>query len=198
MRRANLHRTLLLVLCGVSLAAPATASAAGGCPTPAVAQVFLPWGDLAWYTPLADSGMELRQGAWTLDGPATFTVGNEPYFVGSPLDRWSLALPSGGSAVSAPTCIGLGHPTLRLFVRNLDPPGGRLTVAVEFTDPRGVRSSERIALLMGADAWAPTTPIPIVANTLSPLSAQQVDFKFSSAGGRWLVDDVYVDPYGKG
>ena len=62
----------------------------------------------------------------------------------------------------------------------------------------GVRTSERIALLTGADAWTPTMPIPIVANMLSPLSAQQVDFKFSSAGGRWLIDDVYVDPYGKG
>jgi hypothetical protein len=198
MRRVNLHRAVVLVLCGLSLGAPASAAAAGGCPATPVSQVFLPWGDLAWYAPVPDGGMEVRQGAWTLDGAAAFTAGNEPYFVGSPLDRWSLALPSGSSAASAPTCVGLGHPALRLFARNVEPPGGRLTVAVEFTDPRGVRRSERIALLSGTGAWAPTTPILIVANTLSLMSAQQVDFRFTAAGGRWLIDDVYVDPYGKG
>jgi hypothetical protein len=198
MRRVNVRRAAALVVCGLALAAPANASAATQCPASAVAQVFLPWGDLAWYTSVPDGGMELRRGAWRLDDSAAFRGGNEPYFVRSRLDQWSLAVPAGGSAVSAPMCIGLGHPTLRLFARNSAPAGGRLSVAVEFTDPSGVHRSQRIALLAATDSWAPTVPIPIVANALSLLSVQDVAFRFASAGGEWLVDEVYVDPYGKG
>jgi hypothetical protein len=28
--------------------------------------------------------------------------------------------------------------------------------------------------------------------------SRPVSFRFAPAGGRWTIDDVYVDPYGKG
>jgi hypothetical protein len=198
MRRVNLCRAVVLVLCGLSLGVPASAVAQTGCPKQPVAQVFLPWGDLAWYASVTDGGMETQQGAWTLSDSATFAPVNEPFFVRSASDRWSATLKPGASAVSAPTCIGIGHPTLRLFARSANPTGGTLRIAVGYNDLSGVRRSQQIAMLVGGGSWAPTPPVAIVANLLALVTPQQVTFRFTADGGQWLVDDVYVDPYGKG
>jgi hypothetical protein len=197
MRKVDLYRAVVLALCGLSLL-PASAPATAWCPPQPVAQVFLPWGDLAWYASVPDGGMEARQGAWRLEGSAKFVEANEPYFVRSKGDAWSLALSSGDSAVSARTCIGVGHPTLRFFARSSNPAEATLRVAVEFTDLTGVRRSQQIALLAGDTSWAPTPPVLIVANALCLLNTQEVAFRFTAADGRWWIDDVYVDPYGKG
>jgi hypothetical protein len=195
MRTVERIRAVVLVVCGLALALPAGASAQTGCPAQSTAQVFMPWNDPGWYTSVPDGGMEARSGAWSLAG-ASFASGNEPFFVGSPADSWSLALPSGASATSAPTCISLGHPTLRLFARGK--PGATLRVAVEFTDLAGTRRTQQIAVLGADGGWGPTPPIAIFANALSVLIPQQVAFRFSADDGKWQIDDVYVDPYGKG
>ena len=157
----------------------------------------MPWSDPAWYTTVPDGGMESRQGAWNLDGSAAFVGGNEPYFVRSRGDSWSLSLPSGSSAVSPPTCISLGHPTLRLFARTANPAGATLRITVEFVDAAGIPRSQQIAVLIGRSSWAPTAQIPIVVNLVALLKPRQVTFRFRAAG-QWFLDDVYVDPYGKG
>jgi hypothetical protein len=197
MRTVDRVRAVVLVLCGLSLALPAGAAAQAGCPSQPAAQVFMPWGDPAWYSSVADGGMETRLGAWGLADAASFVDGNEPFFVRSPSDAWSLSLPSGASAKSAPICVNLGHPTLRLFARS-GRPGGTLRIAVEFTDLTGNRRTQQIAMLTADGAWAPTPPIAIWANALSLLSPQQVAFRFTADNAKWQIDDVYVDPYGKG
>ena len=157
----------------------------------------MPWADPGWYTTVPDGGMETRLGAWSLRDSATFVAGNEPYYVRSPSDAWSLALPSGASATSAPICVYLGHPTLRLFARSRQP-HATLRIAVEFTDLTGARRTQQIAMLAADGAWAPTPPIAIWANALSLLIPQQVAFRFEADRAEWQIDDVYVDPYGKG
>jgi hypothetical protein len=51
-----------------------------------------------------------------------------------------------------------------------------------------------------AGEWAPTPLLPVVLNALSLLRSQSVAYRFAPAddSGRWWIDDVYVDPYGKG
>jgi hypothetical protein len=191
-------RAVLLVLCGLALALPATAAAQAGCPSQPTAQVFMPWSDPGWYAPVSDGGMEAQTGAWGLLDSAKFVNGNEPYFVRSPSDAWSLSLSSGASATSAPMCVSLGHPTLRLFAHSGNAAAGRLHIAVEYTDVTGARRAQEIALLAGDGGWAPTPPIAIFANALSLLIPQQVAFRFTAEGAKWQIDDVYVDPYGKG
>lgn len=198
MRKVDFRRVVVLAVCVASLGVPASARADITCPSQPVARVFLPWGDPAWYTEVPDGGMEARAGAWSLAGSAAFVEGNEPFYVRAPDDAWSTKLPAGGSATSAPTCIGLGHPWLRLFTRSRGAPRRPLHVFVEFTDLTGTPRSQRIAMLTPTSAWYPTPPIAIVANALSPLIAQNVRFRFQSVGGDWRIDDVYVDPYGKG
>jgi hypothetical protein len=49
-----------------------------------------------------------------------------------------------------------------------------------------------------ADDWAPTAPLPVGLNLLALVLPQSVAFRFEASGGMWAIDDVYVDPYGKG
>jgi len=198
MLKVDLRRAGLIAVCVLLLGAPASARAFETCPAQPVAQAFRQWGDPGWYTLVPDGGMETRAGAWRLSGAAAFVSGNEPFFVRSPGDLWSLRLPAGAAAGSALTCIQLGHPTLRFFVRNAGAETARLQVSVEFVDLAGVRRSLPVAAVTGKSAWAPTPILPIVLNVASPLTAQQVAFRFAPAGGDWQIDDVYLDPYGKG
>jgi hypothetical protein len=198
MRKVDLCRALGLALCGLSFGVPANAQTVPVCPAQPVAQVFMPWSDPAWYESMPDGAMEVRNGAWRLNGAASFVAGNEPYHVHAQGDAWALELGDGGSAVSAPVCIGIGHPALRLFARTSKPTQSGLRVALEFTDLTGVRRSQEIARLTAGGSWAPTPPVLIVANALSLLKPQWVSFRFTADGGRWQLDDVYVDPYGKG
>jgi hypothetical protein len=199
MLRVDLRRAVVVVaVCVLSLGAPASAGALEACPSQPLAQVFLPWGDPGRYGLVPDGGMESRDGAWRLGGAAGFAGPNEPFFVRSRGDQWSLSLPAGASGASAPTCIELGHPTLRFFLRNAGPATARLEVSVEYVDPTGIRRSQPIAVLAGSSDWAPTPILPILVNLTSPLTAQNVALRFTPSGGSWQIDDVFVDPYGKG
>lgn len=199
MRKLNVHITATaLAACAILLASPGAAQASQQCPSEPVAQIFLPWGDPGWYKSIRDGGMEQQSGAWSLRGDAAFAPGNEPYYVASPQDRWSLSLRPGAAATSAPTCIGLGHPTLRFFARSTTPTQGKLHIDVLFRDLTGAMRSQQIALLVSGSSWQPTLPIPLVINSLSLLAPLDVQFRLTASGGAWSLDDVYVDPYGKG
>jgi hypothetical protein len=199
MRKLNVHvAAAALAICVLSLACPGAAQASQQCPSQPVAQIFRPWADPGWYESIRDGGMEQRSGAWSLRGDAAFAPGNEPYYVSSPQDGWSLSLPPGAAATSAPTCIGLGHPTLRFFARSKTPTQGTLRIDVLSTDLTGTVRSQQIALLAAGSSWQPTAPIPLVVNSLSLLAPLDVQLRFTASGGGWSLDDVYVDPYGKG
>jgi hypothetical protein len=195
----SLTAVLALLAAG---AAPVGASAGlrASCPAQPLTQTFLPWSDPAWYTPVPDAGFEALPGGWALHGGAAVISGNEPFYVRAAGDTHSLSLPSGSSATSGAACIGLGHPTLRLFVRNTGAADSTLTVQVAFTDSHGLAVLTPIGALKAGSGWAPSTPLPIIANLLAPAGVQQVTFVFSPADrrGQWAIDDVYLDPYGKG
>ena len=52
-----------------------------------------------------------------------------------------------------------------------------------------------LGLLQG-DRWAPAAPQFVVGNLLDG----EVRFRFRAIGlaSAWVIDDVYVDPYGRG
>jgi hypothetical protein len=195
-----LSLTAALALLGAGAVPARAAGLAQACPLQSLTQIFLPWGDPAWYAPVPDSGFEALPGGWTLRGDARVVDGNEPFYVRAAGDTHSLSLPSSSSATSGAACVGLDHPTLRLFVRNTGAPGATLNVQVEFTDNRGLSVLAPIGALKAGPDWSPSAPLLIVANLLSALGVQQVHFVFSPAdrSGKWAIDDVYVDPYGKG
>jgi hypothetical protein len=180
----------VLALAALALAFPSGARA-DGCPEQPSAQTFLPWLDVAWYVPAPDGGLEGGGSGWDLSGGAAVVAGNQPYFDG----ERSLALPGGASATTAPMCIGIEHPTIRLFARNTGSPLSLLAVSVVFRDPLGGRQELPIGVVAAGSRWAPTLVMPVVANLLSDRAA----FRFTALddGGEWTIDDVYVDPYNK-
>jgi hypothetical protein len=192
------HGSLVAGLAVLILALPADAHATA-CPGQPLAQRFLPWYDPGWYTSAPDGGFEKGAASWTLAGGAAAIEGNEPYHVGKRSDHKSLALPSGASATSPSMCIGTGHPTLRFFARNSGSHSAALTLSAVFRDLSGRTQTVPIGAITAGE-WAPTPLLPVVFNALSPVSTQSIAFHFAPADdrGRWWIDDVYVDPYGKG
>jgi hypothetical protein len=180
----------VLALAALALAFPSGARAAG-CPEQPSAQTFLPWLDVAWYVPAPDGGLEGGGSGWDLDGGAAVVDGNQPYLDG----ERSLALPAGASATTAPMCIGVEHPTIRLFARNTGSLTSALAVSVVFRGPLGGTQELPIGAVLAGDRWAPTAVMPVVANLLSDRAA----FRFTPLDnrGEWTIDDVYVDPYKK-
>jgi hypothetical protein len=110
--------------------------------------------------------------------------GGQPFGGGG---QSSLGVPAGASAVSAPACVTLAHPTLRFFARGT----GVMTVTAITED--GLELP--VGAVVGTGGWAPTLPLPVVLNLLGE---QDVRFRFASGLGSFLIDDVYIDPYSKG
>ena len=202
--RAPLHRSLLLAFLGVMVAVLAVAPAAradslldgvtGSDCDRTVSQPFLPWGDSAQYF-LAPNG-DFADGAdgWLVSGGDV--VGES-----SPLGGGgALHLASGDSATSPGVCVGLDTPTMRFFARNAGDPDGDLRVDVRFESLLGLTLTLPIGTVNAGSEWAPSPTLPIVANLLGILGGSHapVAFRFRAQGGDWVIDDLYVDPYGKG
>src|SRR3954469_5842148 len=158
-------------LCALALAAqPSHAgvlvASAPSCADPATSHPFLPWLDIASYVPAPDGGFEAGAKGWALDGAAT-VAGNETYRVGGSADDTALRVPAGGSATSPAFCVGLEHPTARLFAKRV---GGSLLstlrVDVQFEDALGHTHALPIGVVLGTGGWAPSLPMPIIANLL--------------------------------
>jgi hypothetical protein len=162
----------------------------------------MPWADPASYSVAPGGTFETGTPAWTRSGGAAVTLGNEAFFVFSAINSLSLALPDGSSATSPSQCVGIHNPTIRLFARNGGSSQSTLKVEVLWEDGSGNVQSTPIAMVTGNSSWQPTTQIPIVVDLLPLLPNDQtaVAFRFTpqGTGGDWHIDDVYVDPYGRG
>ena len=205
MRRESRFMVALAgALCALALAAqPSHAgllvASAPSCADSATSHPFLPWLDIASYVPAPDGGFEAGAKGWDLNG-ATTVAGNETFKVGGAADDTALRVPAGGSATSPTFCVGLEHPTARLFAKRV---GGSLLstlrVDVQFEDALGKTHFLPIGLVaLNGGSWQPSLPMLMVANLLPllPGTHTPVALRFvPQGGGSWLVDDVYVDPF---
>jgi hypothetical protein len=186
------------VIASAAFASAARADCADGSASP----VFAPWLDPSSYVLAPDGGFEAGAADWSLGG-ADVVSGNEPWTVHDASDRLALAI-DGGAVTSPPICVGLDRPTIRFFARNTGSPLGVLSVEALVRAPLGLTVAVPIGVVAGVgDQWAPTLPMPIVANLLPLLPGDDqttVRLRFSAVGlgSSWAIDDVYVDPYSKG
>lgn len=175
-------------------------SSATSCPDQALEQPFLPWADPASYVLVPQGTLEATS-AWSLSG-AFPVAGNEPFFVHGDGEKSSLSLPAGSAATTPTQCVGLGHPTLRFVARNTGSPLSLLNVEALVQDRLGLVTSVPMGAVAGTSTWAPTLPMPVIANLLALLPGERtpVRFRFTpqGSGGEWQIDDVYVDPYRAG
>jgi hypothetical protein len=176
------------------------AAAPGSCDGQVPEQPFLRWADPSTYVLMPNGTVE--QGArWNLKGGAQRVAGNETHYVHDPGDTWSLSMPPGSSATTAPMCVDVEHPTLRLVARNRGSALSSLLVEVLFDDVTGHKRAVPIGAYFGGSSWQPTAPLAVVANlfTLLPDTHADIAFRLTPQdGGDWSIDDVYVDPFRHG
>ena len=184
-----------LVIAPAAQAGPLVASAPD-CAEESVSQPFAPWADLMSYQFAPDGGFESGGQGWDLDG-ADVVSGNESYDVHDPGDSASLRIRAGESATSPTVCVGLEHPTIRLFGKRSNGLIASAAVSVLFEDAAGNVLGAPIGVIAGTSSWQPTLPMPIVANLLPLLPGEHtpVRFRVTAVTGGVQIDDLYVDPY---
>lgn len=169
---------------------------ASGCGT--ASKVFAPWGDNDNYLLVPGGAFEPGTPTWAMSGGAKVVAGNEPFYVRSALDRNSLYLPSGSSALSPTVCFGLGDWHARFFVRNVGSSTGSLRVDVAVKSLLGLVSILDGGTVRGTGVWAPSPRIGLtLTNLCSLLGVKAVAFRFRvvGSGAAFQVDDVYLDPW---
>lgn len=200
-RLAAFAAIFLAVVTPVFGAASAPAGNSIGCAGKAE-RPFLRWLDLTQYTlaPSGDfeGGRSSDSSGWKLTSGAKVVSGNEPFKVHHPTDAQSLYIPAGGSATSPAFCIGLLHPTLRLFAV-----GGNVTsmlkLEIVYQTAFGT-ITQPVTLILARGTWGPTPPALILANVTGLLAldglTSSVQLRFTALGSAgWNIDDVYVDPW---
>lgn len=208
MRPTPLFRRILTTIAAVgaalAVAGPAHAgpiiAAAPDCDDQVLETPFKRWMDPFHYS-LVPSGHFEGTPHWELAGGAAVARGNEWYYVHGAHEVWSLELPAGSVATTAPVCVGIEHPTVRFFARNDGASSSTLTVEVLFETGDGQVRALPIGSLLGGPGWVPTPPLPITVNLLPLLPGEKtaVAFRFRpSGGGDWRIDDVYFDPWRHG
>jgi hypothetical protein len=201
------RRVLLAAVTAVAMtgafASPASAGiltvSATSCGDETLTKPFAQFGDQANYKLVSGGSFENGTTGWTLRGGAKVVSGNEPWKVGGSSHGKSLVLPSGSSAISPVSCVGLAEPTLRFFVKkNRAPLLGisTLAVSVYVQTSLGLTVPVPVGVVLANGQWKPTPPLLIVANLLPLLPGDRtpVAFQFTPVLGDWQIDDVYVDP----
>jgi hypothetical protein len=165
---------------------------------------FTAWSDTADYFLIPDGNAYDSANVWEDISAASVAAENQTYSAYTDEDS-SVQVTDGGSATTAMVCVDPDTPTMRFFVRSNGDTGGTLHVSVlyedELGDPQSVGIGDLDAATVG-DEWTPSPALDISAPLVSVLDGGMapVWFVFSAEGedSSFLVDDVYVDPYGKG
>ena len=192
--------TALLSAVAVFVVPAAAQAACGSTPTTKAFQAF---GDSNDYSLVPNGGFESGTTGWSLSNAAV-ALGNESYSVRAAGDSKSLAIGATGSAVSPTVCIDINHPTYRFFARRTSGSWGVLNLRVRWQDAPDHTTETTIAALDSSfgTGWR-ASPALNIASLLGLWNADQdksVQFVFDpeNYGGSWAIDDVYVDPYGRG
>ena len=202
LRPRGLRTGLTALLSAVAVfVVPAAAQAA--CQSTPTTKAFQVFGDVNDYSLVPNGGFEFGTGGWSLSG-ARVAAGNESWSVRAAGDSKSLAIDSGGTAVSPTVCIDINRPTYRFFARRTSGSWGVLNLRVRWQDSSGHTNETTIAALDTSfgTAWR-VSPAYNIASLLGLWNADQdasvqLVFDPENYGGSWAIDDVYVDPYARG
>ena len=174
-----------------------TTSAAPGCTTPTT-EAFLFAGDKKDYVLAPGGNIEGSLSSWSLTGGATAVAGGAPAVTGAFAGAQSLLIPSGGSVTSAPMCVAAHSPFFRFQAKNTGLPGA-LKVEVLYLDGPKYTGERETGYVTAGGTWVPTNRLSLAQGIMgvngSSTSQATVAFRFTPVGGRWQVDDLYVDPF---
>jgi hypothetical protein len=195
--------TALVAAAGTAFAAaPASAGvlvkSAHDCDEPTLSKPFARFGDQTDYFLAPGGDFENGAGGWGLSGGARVVADNEPWNVNGD-GSGALSIPAGATVTSPTICVGVQHPTIRLFARRTSglPLLASLAVSVQAETSLGLTVTLPVnAVLLNTGSWSPGGQMLIVANLLPllPGDLTPIRLKFTSLLGTFRIDDVYVDP----
>jgi hypothetical protein len=197
---------LAVIVCALAPAAPAQASLLGGllpglvstsdkpatCDT-STSQPFARWGDTKNYVLVPGGSFESGAAGWKLSGGAKVVSGNEPFYVRSTADRYSLYLPAGSSVTSPQMCFGLGDGNARFFSVG----SGSVRVKVVVKSLLGVLSILDGGTASSGSTWRPSPQVGLLLTNITGLLAvESISLRFIPANTSGIrIDDVYLDPW---
>jgi hypothetical protein len=197
--RPSLPLCLTSVLAGLTVIALPAASAQAApasttCPTPALSQPFLKWGDSSSYELVTGGSFEGSLAGWTLSSGASQVAGSESFGVTGAVGSSSLGLAAGASAQSPFTCVDASYKTFRFFARNSGA-ASRVLVQVVYETPIGLVSVP-VGTVTLTNGWQPTPAMPTGAQLAGNLlgGTAQMALTFTAVTGTSAIDDVFVDP----
>jgi hypothetical protein len=200
-RPKQVRGTLAAMLGAAALTFAVVPAAHAACATTPTTKAFAAFGDNADYSLAPGGAFESGTAGWSLSG-ASAANGNESAKVHGAADSRSLAINATGQAVSPSFCVGIQHPTFRLFARRTNGSWGVLNVKVRAKGSDGVVNETVVGSVTAGDtSWHPTAPIAL--STVLGLwngdqsASVQLVFDPEDYGGAWAIDDVYIDPYSK-
>ena len=196
---------LAVIFCALAPAAPAHASLLSGVlpglvstsDTPATcdtktSQPFARWGDMRNYVLVPGGSFESGAVGWKLNGGANVVSGNEPFYVRSSADRYSLYLPAGSSVTTPPMCFGLGNWNARFFSVG----SGTIRVKIVVKSLLGVLSILDGGTVSADGTWDPSPKVSaLISNVGSLLTTKAISLRLRASGTGFQVDDVYLDPF---
>lgn len=201
---------LVVLLCGLVPAAPAQAGGllSGVLPglvspsdTPATcdesaSQVFKRWGDNNYYVLVPGGSFEPGGAAWKLSGGAKIVLGNEPFYVRSTADRYSLYLPAGSTATTPPMCFAFTDWHLRFFTSG----SGSIRVKIVVKSVLGVLSVLDGGTVSSGSTWKPSPEVGLLLTNLGGLLAtDSISLRITPTSRAAVrIDDVYLDPWKSG
>jgi hypothetical protein len=174
------------------------------CPERYIENPFTAWDDNADYFLIKEGNLGSDSTYdWSFGGGGLVAENNPNSLHGE--EASSLSLREGDSADSPSVCVTVDDPTMRFFVKNTGEETGTLRVDAVYLDENFDEHTYHLGTLTSADAgseWGPSPVLELAAPLADTLGGGEtpVTFRFTAEGrgSGWLIDDVYVDPYGKG
>lgn len=171
----------------------------GLCPSQKLTQPFARWSDTDNYELAPGGDFESSLSGWTLEGGAARIAGSDSYDATGSAGTYSLKLPAGALAISPPICVSSADPSFRLFERSTS---GTSSVRIE-TAYAGL-----VGLLYGlltpnqglatTTSWQPSPVLSTSTGLPTLLGTTVLQLRFSGVKGTTQLDDVFIDPHGRG
>ena len=190
-----MYPSLLLAVAGVAIGLMAFASSSqAACTYPKAEQVFSQWGDEGNYELAPDGGFEAGGSGWGFSGGAALVAENEDS-VPERLGRPELAQPAlPGDGHQPEVLRRQTTPTFRFMVRNAGDDHTKLRVTVTYENGRDVKT--RVIEFRSGEEWSPSEAMQLDTDGESE-GVARISFTPREAGGEWLLDDVYIDPFAR-
>jgi hypothetical protein len=157
-----------------------------------VSQPFKRWGDSSSYVLVPGGSFEPGSPAWKLGAGAKIVSGNEPFYVHSTADRYSLYLPASTTVTTPPMCFAAGDWKLRFFANG----GGTVRVKIVVKSLLGVLSVLDGGTVKNGSTWQPTPAVGLLlSNVTGILATDSISLRLTSGATPVRIDDVYLDPW---